>query len=330
MEPPDYPANETARLQALQSLNILDTKPEERFDRITRIVQRLFNVPIALVTLIDAERQWFKSCQGLTLCQTPRSLSFCGHAILSDGLLIVSDTHLDQRFCDNPLVTGAPKLRFYAGVPLTLGNGLNLGTLCVADYVPRQFTSEEQHLLVDLGKIAQQELLAMQLSAFDELKQRNAEMTQLSEMNSFLQACFTVEEVCATTVDLMAPLFPGCSGAIFSLGPDPTWVKLQACWGQDLSSQPEFSFQDCWALRQGKEYWMAGPKRPHCYHVSTDNGGAATLCFPILNQGEILGLFYLSTDIPHMLSEAKRQLARMVAEQMALAIANLKLRFLTA
>ena len=130
---PGKPANEAARIQALQGLGLLDSAPEERFDRLTRLAKRLFNVPIALVTLVDSNRQWFKSCVGLGVSETPRNVSFCGHAILQDELLMVADAKQDERFYDNPLVTGEPKIRFYAGYPLTVPDGNKMGTLCLID-----------------------------------------------------------------------------------------------------------------------------------------------------------------------------------------------------
>lgn len=105
LEPP-VPLDETTRLMSLHSLRILDTEPEERFDRITRMAQRLFKVEICLVSLVDSERQWFKSKQGLDACETPRSISFCGHAILHDDLFLITNATEDERFADNPLVTG--------------------------------------------------------------------------------------------------------------------------------------------------------------------------------------------------------------------------------
>ena len=326
MHTPACPANELMRLTALRSIHIVDTPPENRFDRITRIAQRLFTVPIALVSLIDSERQWFKSCQGLDVCETPRNISFCGHAILGNTLFVVPDAHLDDRFRDNPLVTGDPKIRFYAGAPLSLGNGINLGTLCIIDRVPRQLTADDQQLLIDLGQIAQQELLAMQLGTLDELKQRNAEMKLLSEISNFLQACLTVEEACTAISSLVAPLFPDCAGAIFTLSPVSDRVECQAHWGGPLSSQAEFTHRDCWGLRRGCMHWLEEANRPHCNHVLTDQGMAAALCIPMMAQGETLGLFYLSTAKAQALSEAKRQLARTVAEQVVMAIVNLNLR----
>ena len=151
---PIKPANEAVRIQALHGLNVLDSAPEERFDRLTRLAKRLFNVPIALVTLVDKDRQWFKSCVGLDVNETPRDVSFCGHAILQDELLLVPDAKQDKRFHDNPLVTGEPNIRFYAGYPLTVPNGNKMGTLCLIDTKPRELDDEERGLLRDLAGMA--------------------------------------------------------------------------------------------------------------------------------------------------------------------------------
>ncbi|WP_335720488.1 GAF domain-containing protein [Vibrio natriegens] len=137
MQPPKIPDNEAERLHALRALEILDTTHEERFDRVTRMAKRMFGVPISLVSLIDENRQWFKSAQGLEVTETPRAISFCGHAINNDGLFIIPNAIDDKRFCDNPLVTDDPNIRFYAGYPLKLRQGINIGTLCLIDSVPR-------------------------------------------------------------------------------------------------------------------------------------------------------------------------------------------------
>ena len=158
MKKPDVLANEPARVSALRGLGILDTPPEERFDRITRIAQRVFNVPIALVSLVDSDRQWFKSCQGLPVSETPRDISFCGHAILGSGIFVIPDALNDERFADNPLVSGEPKIRFYAGCSLTGQDGLKLGTLCIIDRSPRTFTDTELQTLSDLAHLVEREL----------------------------------------------------------------------------------------------------------------------------------------------------------------------------
>nr|MDA3786514.1 GAF domain-containing protein [Deltaproteobacteria bacterium] len=143
MQKPPLSPDESARLETLQSLKILDTAPDERFDRLTRIAKRLFRVPIALVSLVDENRQWFKSVIGLSVSETSRDISFCGHAILGDEIFIIPNTTKDERFADNPLVLDDPHIRFYAGYPLKAPNGRKLGTLCILDQQPRDFTWED-------------------------------------------------------------------------------------------------------------------------------------------------------------------------------------------
>jgi diguanylate cyclase (GGDEF)-like protein len=163
------PNNEAERIAALRSLKILDTAPEERFDRLTRLAKRLFDVPITLVSLVDENRQWFKSSVGINARKTSRDVSFCAHAINNGDILVVPDARHDVRFHDNPLVVGDPRIRFYAGYPLTLPNGVKLGTLCLMDRLPRSFGAEDRALLHDLGRMAEQEVAALQLATMDEL-----------------------------------------------------------------------------------------------------------------------------------------------------------------
>lgn len=152
------PRDEAARVATLHDLNILYTPAEERFDRITRMACRLLDVPTALVSLVDSECQWFKSAQGLDAPETPRSISFCGHAITSSETLVVPDTLRDERFADNPLVIGEPHIRFYAGHPLHADNGARLGTLCVIDHRPRKLTDSDLQALRDLAGWVSNEL----------------------------------------------------------------------------------------------------------------------------------------------------------------------------
>lgn len=158
MKEPEVPENEAQRHKSLCELEILDSSPEARFDRITRVAICHFNVPIALVSLVDSERQWFKSRQGLDASETPRNISFCGHAILDDGIFYVPDTLNDARFSDNPLVTAAPKIRFYAGAPLRAPDGQRVGTLCIIDSQPRIFSADELSVLRDLADCVEAEL----------------------------------------------------------------------------------------------------------------------------------------------------------------------------
>ncbi|AMM17898.1 MAG: diguanylate cyclase [Pseudomonadota bacterium] len=153
------PANEAARLRLLQGLDVLDTPADEAFDRITRIAAEMLQVPIALISLVDEYRQWFKSRVGLDVCETSRDLAFCAHALDIDKILLVEDALEDARFADNPLVTGAPFIRFYAGIPLRSAEGLVLGTLCVIDTKPRTLSGSAISALHDLARTVERELL---------------------------------------------------------------------------------------------------------------------------------------------------------------------------
>lgn len=153
------PDNETARLAALYELLILDTPPEERFDRIAQFAASEFDMPIVLITLLDSERQWFKARIGTQVCETGRDISFCSHAILRDDTMVVEDALQDPRFADNPLVTGAPHIRFYAGAPLALPSGLRLGTLCLIDRRPRTLDTLDLGILGTLRDLAVMELV---------------------------------------------------------------------------------------------------------------------------------------------------------------------------
>jgi len=146
---PCIPHDEITRQITLDSLNILDMPPVEQLDRVTRLAAGYFKVTTALVSLIDENRQWFLSRFGLDATETPRNISFCGHAILQNDTFIVPDAKNDERFSDNPLVTGKPYIRFYAGQPVYSKQGLALGTLCLIDGTPRIFSAEEIKALKD-------------------------------------------------------------------------------------------------------------------------------------------------------------------------------------
>ncbi len=160
---------EADRVQALYRYEVLDTPPEESFDRITRLAKAALQVPIVLVSLIDRDRQWFKSRQGLDCAETPRDISFCTHAIRSTGAMVVTDALQDARFRDNPLVVGPPHIRFYMGAPLRTHDGFNIGTLCAIDTVPRPRREDEVAVMEDLARLVVDGLELRQLAAVDSL-----------------------------------------------------------------------------------------------------------------------------------------------------------------
>ncbi|HLO41335.1 MAG TPA: sensor domain-containing diguanylate cyclase [Phycisphaerales bacterium] len=177
IEPPLSP-DEPARLQALQRLVILDTPLSDRFERITRVAQKALETPIAAISLLDADRQWFKSIQGSSLAQTARAVSFCTHTILREDVMVVPDARIDPRFEGNPLVCEDPHIVFYAGCPVRATDGSRIGSLCVLDRKPRSPSFEDIEILRDLAAVTERELFsAMQAGAQQEL------ITQLDQLS---------------------------------------------------------------------------------------------------------------------------------------------------
>ncbi|MDX1558152.1 MAG: GAF domain-containing protein [Marinobacter sp.] len=180
MKTPNLPPSERHRLSALDELALLDTPPEERFDRLTRMAARALNAPIALVSLVDKDRQWFKSRHGLDAPETARDISFCGHAILRKETFVIENALNDERFHDNPLVTGDPAIRFYAGAPLHDRHGYRVGTLCIIDRKPRSFSQEEETILRDLADLVEREFSMGELR--DYYDDRNRALNVLTEI----------------------------------------------------------------------------------------------------------------------------------------------------
>ncbi|MBI2568163.1 MAG: PAS domain S-box protein [Candidatus Schekmanbacteria bacterium] len=205
MKEPAIPACEQDRLVALRGYGIIDSSPEATFDELARIAAHICSVPIALVSLVESHRQWFKSHVGIDATETPREISFCGHVVASGELLIVPDATRDSRFFDNPLVTGAPAIRFYAGAPLVTPNGFVLGTLCVADHCPGALTPAQAEMLM---------LLARQVMRQIELRNQLHELARLKAVR---------DDILDNTSDL-----------IQRIGPDGRFEYVNRAWRETL------------------------------------------------------------------------------------------------
>ncbi len=197
MKKAPFPENEAKRLKALQKYNILDTLPEMSFDDITRIASHISETPVALISLVDSERQWFKSKIGFDIEETPRDISFCSHAILEPDILVVPDTHKDERFFDNPLVTGEDNIRFYAGSPLVTAKGETLGTLCVIDRTPRNLDETQKEALRALARQVMNQLeLRKHINEQEQNKRELVEhQKNLEEANDRLEIVSLTDDV---------------------------------------------------------------------------------------------------------------------------------------
>ncbi len=181
------PAQETARLEALRQYQILDTPSEQAYDDFTLLASVICEVPIALISLVDAERQWFKSKVGLDVSETARNISFCGHTILDNKTLVVNDALCDQRFVNNPLVTSDPSIRFYAGAPLISPEGHALGSLCVIDRKPRALSELQKTAL---------EALARQVVSQLELKRVSAKLAESLDQIKLMEGLIPICSYC--------------------------------------------------------------------------------------------------------------------------------------
>jgi GAF domain-containing protein len=186
------PANEEGRIAALQKYAILDSEPEQGFDDLTLLASYICRTPIALISLIDESRQWFKSRVGITVSETPRDIAFCSTAILSSEVMVVPDTLKDDRFRNHPLVVSEPNIRFYAGAPLITEEGFALGTLCVIDHKPREFSPEQKEALKALSRLVlaqlefRRNLILLREALNDRTKEEHERQKELRKLQETL------------------------------------------------------------------------------------------------------------------------------------------------
>jgi diguanylate cyclase (GGDEF)-like protein len=325
-------AGEAARLVALAEYRILDTPHESAFDDLVLLASRLLTAPAAVISFVDARRLWCKAEVGLGLSEALRESSFCRFTILQDDVFVVPDAAADPRFSANPLVAAGPKIRFYAGAPLVNAAGHRLGALAVLDRVPRAIEAAQRETLLALAR--QVMALVEQRRSMDDLSRRNAQLHLLSEMSRKLLGCASLSDTHAVIGDFGRQVFPEDSGRLYlAAGPSQDMISV-ASWG-DWPRRPErVRPADCLALRDGQQCHFTGADSvARCPHLE-GTPRESSICVPLEAQDETLGLLTLiagPADPEHpapaaSLSESKRSLAVAMAQSVALAVGNLRLR----
>jgi anti-sigma regulatory factor (Ser/Thr protein kinase) len=279
---PVMPANEEARLEALRLYRILDTEPERSFDDLTLLASHICGTPMALISLVDADRQWFKSRIGIPISETARAVSFCAHAINHQDLFIVPDARQDERFSDNPLVLGSPEIRFYAGAPLVTPDGHALGTLCVLDRVARTLSREQLEALTALchQTEAQLELRRHVLELREALHDRDRAQSEQAKL---------IDELRAAHADVrrMSALMPYCSACQFTMTipADPREIPKLTDGVTQVLQEKGWPEADVMAVELALQEAVANAIRHGCGGDATKELQCAVTCD---NAGEVM------------------------------------------
>jgi anti-sigma regulatory factor (Ser/Thr protein kinase) len=273
------PPDDQARIAALRRYRILDTEPERAFDDLTMLASHICGTPMALITLIDEERQWFKSEIGVGLRETARSIAFCAHAIQQSGIMVVPDAREDPRFRHNPMVTGAPHIRFYAGAPLVTPDGHALGTLCVVDTQPRQLTDDQNRMLDALRRQAQAQLdLRLNLIELEAaLAERDRAEAEQAALVADLRASLD-------KVDKLSALMPYCSTCEMNIvvPADPSAIPMVSEGVRQLLQGKGWSDDELMPVELAIDEALANAIRHGCHNdptkqvqciVTSDAGG---------------------------------------------------------
>jgi anti-sigma regulatory factor (Ser/Thr protein kinase) len=274
--------NEAERLAALRRYRILDTDPEQAFDDLALLASQICGTPIALITLVDADRQWFKARVGVSTTETSRSISFCAHAMQHEGLFVVPDVLEDRDFRDNPMVTGDPHIRFYAGAPLVTHDGYALGTLCVVDRVPRTLTREQSEALQALKRQAEAQIELR--GNLIELKRALGERDRAEEAQERLIAQLRTALI---NVSKLAALIPYCSKCQFNMiiPADPVAIPTISAGVTQMLADKQWSEDDVMRVELALEEALANAIRHGCCGDATKE---LQCCVTVDDRGEVV------------------------------------------